>query len=133
MPERRVARTRRAATVIGVGSGAIGAALLVAPARFGPLLGLTRLADVRAVGLIDLALAPGLILGRSRSPWATSRAASNVLIAGWCLNRARSTGLSREAGRAAAALVVVTVLDARLARDLRRDEVTTKVVAWLSS
>ena len=122
MPELGDARTRRTATVIGVGSGAIGAALLVAPARFGPLLGLSRPTDIRIVGSIDLALAPGLLIGRPRPPWAAARAASNVLIAAWCLHQARFAGLSRAAGWAAAALAAVTVLDARLARDLHRDE-----------
>ncbi len=121
MPELGDARTRRTGTVIGVGSGAIGAALLVAPARFGPVLGLSHPTDIRMVGLVDLALAPGLVVGRPRWPWAVARAASNVLIAAWCLHRARSAGLSRAAVRAAAALAAVTVLDARLARDLRRD------------
>jgi hypothetical protein len=106
--------------VVGVGSGAIGAALLATPTRLGPLLGLTRPAEVRAVALLDLALVPGLVAGRPRWPWTAARAAANLLTAAWCLRRGRLTGTSGQAGRAAAALAAVTVLDARLARALRR-------------
>jgi len=109
----------RNAVVIGVGSGAIGAALLVAPDRFGPMFGLSRPTDVRAVGLLDLALVPGLLAGRPRWPWAAARAAANLAIAAWCLHRTTNDGV-HGARRSAAALIAVTVVDARLARDLYR-------------
>ncbi len=120
MAEPTDVRGRRSAAVIGLGSAAIGAALLGAPHRLGPVLGLTRSADVRAVAVLDLALAPGLVAGQPRWPWAASRAAANLLIAAWCLHRGRVAGRLPQAVRAAAALSAVTVLDARLARDLRR-------------
>jgi len=117
------ARTRRRASVIGLGSGVIGVALLAAPKRLGPVLGLTRPVDVRAVAVLDLALAPGLVAGQPRWPWAAARAAANLIIAAWCLHRIRPAGRRHQAVRAAAALSAVTVLDARLARDLNRVEV----------
>jgi choline dehydrogenase len=113
-------RPRRTAAVLGVGSGAIGAALFAAPTRLGPLLGLTRPADVRAVALVDLVLAPALVAGQPRWPWVTARAAANLIIAAWCLHHSRHSGSPRVARRAAAALAAVTILDVRLARDLHR-------------
>jgi len=119
------AQLQRSAAIVGAGSGAIGAALLIAPTQLGrPVLGLTRPAEVRAVGILDLALAAGLMTVTTRWPWAASRAVANLAIAAWCLHRGRPPAVRREGARAAAALTAITVIDARLAGRLRRVETT---------
>ena len=51
----------RAAVRVGVLTTAIGGVLAAAPARVGPLMGLTDPRAARLVGLADLALVPGLL------------------------------------------------------------------------
>ncbi|WP_354697765.1 hypothetical protein DSM112329_03405 [Paraconexibacter sp. AEG42_29] len=108
----------RKATFVGVGSGVIGAALLVKPDALGPLLGLARRRDAQLVGVVDLALAPGIVIGRPRWPWMAARAAANVGIAALCVARDREQ-LGRRGHHAAAALLAVTLADLKVAGDLR--------------
>jgi hypothetical protein len=70
---------------------------------------------VRAVGLADLALAPGLYVGRPSWPWLLARAASNPAIAAVSLASARS----RRARLLAASLAVATASDLRTVTRLR--------------
>lgn len=111
-------RAERAASFVAAGSGAIGVALLARPDSLGPLFGLTRRRDIQVVGALDLALAPGILLGRPRWPWMAARAAANVAIASLCTARDQEQPGWR--GRQAAlALLAVTAADVRVARELR--------------
>jgi F420H(2)-dependent quinone reductase len=109
--ETATARSRQ----VGIGSIAIGAALLLRPG-IGKVTGL-RARDARAIGLADVAVGPGLIAARSRRPWVLARAGANVAIAAVLLRR------GSRAGRAVAAgLAAVTVADLRMAGALRDDD-----------
>jgi hypothetical protein len=98
----------RAAVRVGVLTTAIGGVLAAAPARVGPLMGLTDPRVARLVGLTDLALVPGLLRGRPRWPWLAARAALNLTIVGYAVVIA---GHNRRAQVAAVALVAATVSD----------------------
>lgn len=94
----------------------LGGALLIDPTRVSGLLGVAADRRVlRAIGLLDVALAPGLYLGRPRWRWVLARAASNPVIAVAAIARARSV----RARILAAGLVGATVMDVRLARRMR--------------
>lgn len=79
-----------AATTVGALTLPIGASLLVAPAQAARLM---RFGDdpgaLRAIGLADLALVPGLLAGRHRWQWMTARVALNLTIAAYCVRRGR--------------------------------------------
>jgi hypothetical protein len=98
----------QAAVRVAVLTTAVGGLLTAAPARVGPLMGLTDPRAARAVGLADLALVPGLLRGRPRWPWLTARAGLNLMIVGYAVVTARR---NRRAQVAVAALVVATVSD----------------------
>jgi hypothetical protein len=98
----------RAAVRVGVLTIAIGGVLTAAPARVGPLMGLTDPRAARFVGLADLALVPGLLRGRPRWPWLAARAGLNLTIVGYAVVTARR---NRRAQVAAVALVAATVSD----------------------
>jgi hypothetical protein len=70
---------------------------------------------VRVVGLVDLALALGLFIGRPSWPWLLARAASNPAIAVVSLASARS----RRARLVAAGLIAATASDLRTVARLR--------------
>jgi hypothetical protein len=96
----------------GLATLVIGSALLVAPRRVGPLVGMSDARTARAVGLVDLALSPGLLGATPRWPWLAARTVANVATAavvargGWT-------------GRATAAfLVALTAVDGRAAKVL---------------
>jgi deazaflavin-dependent oxidoreductase (nitroreductase family) len=97
MDERTAMRRSRQ---VGIGSLAIGAALLCRP-RIGSVANLDA-RDARLVALGDLAVGPGLIWGRSRRPWLFGRAAVNVGIAGLLLCRGSWAGRAIAAGLGAA-------------------------------
>jgi hypothetical protein len=75
----------------GVVTTATGSALVLAPGRLGPMMGLTEPAVTRAIGIADLALVPGLIVGRpqvrakhpSLSCWAGPRPSGHRPWSGW--------------------------------------------------
>jgi hypothetical protein len=104
-----------AAAAVSLG---LGVALLLAPGLVARVLGVApdrRL--LRAIGLVDLVLAPGLWFGRPRWPWLTARALSNPAIAVVAATRARSL----RARLLAAGLVGATVMDLRTADRLRSE------------
>ncbi len=109
----------RRTVAIGVISAVAGAALLSAPDRVGALVGLADRRSARLIGVVDLALAPGLVAGRPRWPWLVARAAANLPTAVVGLRAARGTGRARRAQIFAAVLVVATFGDARTLRALR--------------
>jgi hypothetical protein len=98
----------RAAVRVGVITTVIGGALTAAPARVGPVVGLTSPPAALVVGLADLALVPGLFRGQPRWPWLAVRAGLNVAIIGYAVV---TNGRNRRAIVAATALAAATVAD----------------------
>lgn len=112
---------QQAAVIVGTATLAIGVALLTAPGRFGPLLGLSSPAGARVVGALDLALVPGLLAGRPRWPWLTARAVLNVAMAAYTLNQAHGSPTQTTRSRAfALALLAATIADSTAARAAHR-------------
>jgi hypothetical protein len=110
------AEAERAARMVGLGSGAIGAAILAAPDACSRALGLDAVAAMRVIGAADLAVAPGLLVGRSRARWMAARAGLNVAIVAFLAIRGHGQLRPRIAG---AALLAVTAADARVLAPLR--------------
>jgi hypothetical protein len=77
----------RAAAFVGTFTAVAGAALLLAPERTGPLIGVTNRTDARILGVADLVLVPGLLAGRPRWPWMVARAVTNLGMAAFTLRR----------------------------------------------
>jgi hypothetical protein len=102
----------------GVVTTVAGSALLCAPGRMGPLIGLTSRRDVRLVGALDLTLAPGLMFGRPQWPWLAARAVSNVATGLFVLRRADDGAPLRNARVFSAFLVAATLTDLRAFRAL---------------
>jgi deazaflavin-dependent oxidoreductase (nitroreductase family) len=98
---------------VGIGSLAVGVAMLLWPRQVGRLAALEP-RDARLIGLGDLAVGPGLIWGRPRRPWLFARGAVNVGIAATLLRRRTRSGRAIAAG-----LGAVTVADMQLAAALR--------------
>lgn len=112
---------QRAAVTVGAATLLIGGALLTAPGRLGPLVGLSSPASTRVVGALDLALVPGLLAGRPRWPWLAARAALNVATAAYTLYQARDSVTHTTRSRAfALTLLAATVADSTAARASRR-------------
>jgi hypothetical protein len=111
--------TERLSTTAGVVTAIAGCALLCAPDRVGPLIGLTAKRDVRRVGALDLALSPGLLVGRPRWPWLTARAVSNVVTAVFVLERAGDDAALRNARLFSAIMAIATLADVGALRALR--------------
>jgi deazaflavin-dependent oxidoreductase (nitroreductase family) len=96
---------------VGILTAAIGAGLARWP-RLGRVAGLDS-RDTRLVGLLDLAVAPGLVWGRPRRPWVLARAGANVGIAAVLLRRRSRVGRAISAG-----LAVATASDLQIASAL---------------
>jgi hypothetical protein len=112
----------RVAQGVGVVTLAVGTVLAIAPVTASRRLRLgDHRAGVRAVGLADLALVPGLLCGRPRWPWMAARAALNLLIAAYTAWLAQREG-SVASRIATIALVGLTVPDTKLALRLRAGE-----------
>jgi hypothetical protein len=106
---------------VGAITFAAGAALVAAPGATTRALQLEgEEAALRLVGAADLALVPGLLLGRPRWPWMAARAALNLAQAGWLAGAARRSGAPALARGSAAALAALTLVDAPAAVALRR-------------
>jgi hypothetical protein len=114
------ASAQRSAISVGVITLCIGIALVAFPSRAARIL---RAGDhpaaLRVIGLSDLALVPGLLFGRRRADWMTARAATNLMIAAYCVRLVRQEGvLGAKLG--AAAMAIATVADGRTIVALRR-------------
>lgn len=111
---------QRSATGVGLITLPIGMALVLAPSRAGRLLSARdHSVALRVIGTSDLALVPGLLVGRLRWQWMTARAGLNLVIAAYCLRlvrRERATG----AVVSAVAMVAATIADTRTISALRR-------------
>jgi hypothetical protein len=92
----------------------IGAALVAAPRLLsGPLRLEGQERAVRAIGVSDLVLVPGLLRGRPRWPWMAARAAFDLADAAFLHRVARN-----DAG--AAVMLALTAVDGAAALALRR-------------
>jgi hypothetical protein len=117
-PANRRTSAQALATTAGVFTTIAGGALLSAPSGLGPLIGLTSRRDAQLVGILDLALAPGLMFGRPQWPWLAARAVSNVATAVFTLRRAENGASLRNARVFSALLAAATVTDLRAVRAL---------------
>lgn len=89
-----------------------GVVLLAAPGRVSGRLGLDgEDAALRAVGLSDLVLVPGLLRGRPRWPWMVARAALNLAQAAYLHGVAPRSSSPRALERGAVVLVGLTAVD----------------------
>jgi hypothetical protein len=114
-PESLVVRDPSVAAVATV-SLLAGLACTLVPGTIARVVGIdTTRGVLRSIGLVDLALAVGLYVGRPSWPWLLARAASNPAIAAVSLAAARS----RRAYLIAAGLAVATASDLRNAARLR--------------
>jgi hypothetical protein len=113
--------TERMPVIAGYATLVIGAALLAAPRLMTRPLGLDgQEAAVRAIGVSDLVLVPGLLRGTPRWPWMAARAAFNLGDAAY-LHRVAPRSASPTAVRAGAAVMAgLTALDGATALALRR-------------
>ena len=94
--------TERMPIIAGYATLAIGAALLAAPRLVTGPLGLDgQDTAVRAIGVSDLVLVPGLLRGSPRWPWMLARAAFNLGDAAY-LHRAAPRSSSPDVLRAGA-------------------------------
>ena len=74
---------------------------------------------MRAIGLSDLVLVPGLLRGKPRWPWLIGRAAMNLAVAGY-MHGSASQSSSPELMRAGAGVLAgLTVLDGSAGLRLR--------------
>jgi hypothetical protein len=112
---------RYAATFVGAFTAVAGVAMLALPERTGALIGVPDAGHTRLLGVVDLALVPGLLAGRPRWPWLAARAVTNLGMAAFVLARG-----DRSANRArafVAGLCVATAGDTRATIALRSEEV----------
>ncbi len=113
----------RVPVFVGCVTLAAGAALLVAPGRLSGPLGLHgQETALRAIGLSDLVLVPGLLRGSPRWPWMAGRAAFNVALAAYLHGVAPQSASPRSLKTGAALFVGLTVVDGATAVALRRAE-----------
>lgn len=112
--------TKRFTRFAGLVTAVVGGALVAASARVGPMMALTDPTATRLIGLADLALVPGLVVGRPQWPWLAGRAVLNLVIAGHLLTLARDAERPRFPRAVAAALGAITVGDIRGIAALRR-------------
>lgn len=122
MPGVATDHPERVATGVGLLTAAIGVALLAAPEAVGGRAWLTDPRVARAVGAVDLALAPGLIAGRPRSPWMAARVAANLGTAALFGRIARGSDAPVGPAVVAGALLVVSAVDVAVVRALRDEE-----------
>jgi len=113
------ASAQRSAASVGVTTLLIGIVLVTVPSRSARIL---RTGDhpaaLRIIGLSDLALVPGLLIGRHRLEWMIARAALNLIIAAYCLQLVHREGvLGAKLG--AVAMLLATIADGRTIFALR--------------
>jgi len=114
-----VGQAKQAATVAGVVTIVAGAALTVAPARCGKPIGMEDHPGVmRAIGISDLIVAPGLLAARPRWPWLLARAAMNVGLVAGALKYRNELG-DRNSRIGVVTFAVLTVVDGAAAAVLR--------------
>jgi len=98
-----------------------GTALAAAPGRVTGPLGLDgQDLAVRAIGVSDLVLVPGLLRGSPRWPWMVGRAALNLAIAAYLHGVAPQSSSPRVLEGGAALLAGLTAVDGAAGLALRR-------------
>ena len=106
---------------VGCVTSVAGTVLVAAPDRVCDRLGLEgQRRAMRALGVSDLVLVPGLLRGRPRWPWMLGRAALNVAQAGYLHRMAPRSAAPTALGRGAALLLGLTVVDGATTLALRR-------------
>ena len=109
----------RSARAVGWVTLPIGLVLVAAPSHVGRALGLgDHPRDLRVIGALDLALVPGLLVGRPRRPWLLARVGLNLAVAGYCARLVRDEG-SKGAMVGVAAMVAASLADRRTMAALR--------------
>ncbi|HEY1971246.1 MAG TPA: hypothetical protein VGH89_25050 [Pseudonocardia sp.] len=108
---------------IAVVTLALGVALTVAPGKVGPAAGLgNRKSVALSIGLMDLALVPGLLRGQPRWPWMLGRAAFNLPVAAAFRAEAARPAGARIARPGMYAMLALTTMDIATALALRNAE-----------
>ncbi|HYH90513.1 MAG TPA: hypothetical protein VEX67_14850 [Solirubrobacteraceae bacterium] len=106
---------------VGCVTLAAGTALVAAPGTLTGPLGLEgQDAAVRAIGVSDLVLVPGLLRGRPRWPWMIGRAALNLAVAAYLHGVAEQSSSPELAKGGAGVFVGLTVMDGATGLALRR-------------
>jgi hypothetical protein len=108
---------------VGCVTLAAGAALATAPGRLTGPLGLDgQDTAVRAIGVSDLLLVPGLLRGNPRWPWMIGRAALNLALAAYLHGVAPQSSSPGVLKGAARLFVGLTAVDGGAGLALRRAE-----------
>lgn len=111
---------RQTARRVGLITLPIGLGLMAAPSPVARALGATgHGAALRAIGVCDLALVPGLVLSSRQSRWMVARVALNVGIAGYCLGLVKRNDAAG-AKAMVAAMIIASATDVRTIAALRR-------------
>lgn len=111
---------QRAANIAGLVTLPIGLALVAAPARAGRLLRVgPHQVALQVIGVLDLALVPGLLLDGGRWQWLAARAGLNLGIAAYCSRLVQQERVPN-AMIAVAAMLTATVADTRASAALHR-------------
>lgn len=109
-------RTDTLANAVGLVTLGFGVVLTVMPRRSAVALGLgDRPALARTVGVTDLVVGSGVLVGRPRWPWMAARAALNLVLTGCYAAEASRPDGNRRARAGAIAMASLTVVDATLA------------------
>ena len=111
----------RSTMPVAIISGVAGGALALFPLTVGPLIGLSDPRQCRVIGLLDLALVPGLVHGRPRWPWLGARAFLNLPMAAFALRQGHRSGRLKNAGVFAAVMTLATIDDIRSLRAMLRN------------
>jgi len=110
----------RAPVFVGSVTLATGVALAAAPGVLTRRLGLEgHDAAVRAIGVADLVLVPGLLRGEPRWPWMVGRSALNLAMAAYLMGAAKQASSPGLANAGAGALLGLTVIDGATGLALR--------------
>lgn len=108
---------------VAVVTTGVGIALLAAPRPLAVAAGVgDRPTFARVVGIMDLALVPGLLRGRPRWPWMLARAAANLPIAAAYRSEIARNGGTPLARTGMYAMLGLSVVDTATAIGLRRAE-----------
>ncbi|MFG1837900.1 hypothetical protein ACGFH8_05600 [Micromonospora sp. NPDC049175] len=114
-------RTEKLANAVGVVTLGFGVVLTAMPRRSAAALGLgDRPVLAGAVGLTDLVVGSGVLLGRPRWPWMAARAALNLVLTGCYAAEANRPDGNRRARSGAIAMASLTVVDTALALALAK-------------
>ncbi|MEV0703333.1 hypothetical protein AB0I53_36210 [Saccharopolyspora sp. NPDC050389] len=107
-----MSRVEKLSGVVGIVTLAMGAGLTAATRPVSKALGLgDDVVFARTVGIVDLALTPGLLRGRPRWPWMAGRTALNLVIANHYRKQSAAAGML--------GMAALTVVDGSLAIALR--------------